>query len=379
MKKLLYLPFFALLIITGCKQETATTWAEAKKTANRVKYAKGLEIYKYDGYTVVKVTQPWPEATDSFTYVTQQKGAVVPDSLKQYTAVQVPIKSLVATSTTHISSLEMLGVQNTLVGFPGTNWVSSEKTRARIDGGMVKEAGANENLNTEVVLDLQPDAIVAFSLNGSTNKTLENLQQAGLKVLYNGDWNEQTPLGKAEWIKFFGALYGMDDKADALFLKIEKDYREAQKLAQNIAKKPTVMAGAMYEDQWLMPQGNSWGALFLKDAAADYLWGNTTGTGSLNLSFEVVLEKAQDADIWIGPSQFASLKEMTDANPHYAQFKAFKNKQVYSYSVKKGKTGGLLYFELAPNRPDLILKDLVHILHPELLPGYKLQFFEKLN
>ncbi|MES2484750.1 MAG: ABC transporter substrate-binding protein [Bacteroidota bacterium] len=378
MKNAFYLLFLVVSVITGCKQNTEKPLATAEKPGNSIRHAKGLEIYKYNGYTVVKVTQPWPEAKDSFTYVMQQKGAVVPDSLKQYTTVAVPIKRLVATSTTHIPSLEMLGVENTLVGFPGTNWVSSEKTRALIDSGKVKEAGANENLNTEVVVDLQPDAIVAVGFN-NTNKTLESLQQAGLKVLYNGDWNEQTPLGKAEWIKVFGALYGMEEKADKLFSQIEKDYLDVRKLAQNITKKPTVMGGAMLEGKWLLPQGSSWPALFLKDAGADYLWSDTQGTGSLSLSFEVVLEKAQEAEIWVGPSQFTSLKEMTDSNPHYAQFKAFKNKQVYSYSVKKGKTGGLLYFELASNRPDLVLKDLVSILHPELLPGYQLQFFEKLK
>jgi len=378
MKNAFYILFFVASVITGCKQNAGKPLASAEKPGNSIRHAKGLEIYKYNGYTVVKVTQPWPGAKESFTYVMQQKGAMVPDSLKQYTTVAVPIKRIVATSTTHIPSLEMLGIENTLVGFPGTNWVSSEKTRALIDSGKVKEAGANENLNTEVVVDLQPDAVVAFAVN-STNKTLESLQQAGLKVLYNGDWTEQSPLGKAEWIKFFGALYGMDKKADSLFNTIEKDYLDAKKLAQNTTTKPTVMAGAILNDQWLMPQGKSWSALLLKHAGANYLWSDTDGTGSLSLSYETVLEKAQDADIWIGPSQFTSIKEMVDANPHYAQFKALKNKQVYSFSVKKGTTGGLLYYELAPNRPDLELKDLIRILHPELLPNHQLQFYEKLK
>jgi len=376
MKNLFYLFIFTLLAVTSCKNEPAATSVQTVKTANSIKYAKGLQVYKYSGITVVKVTQPWPDATDGFTYVMQQKGTIVPDSLKKYTVVQVPLKSIVVTSTTHIPSLEMLGVENTLTGFPGTDYISSEKTRALINSGKVKEAGASESLNTEVMLDLNPDAVVAFSIN-SSNKALNTLEQSGMKVLYNGDWTEQSPLGKAEWIKFFGVLYGMDDKANELFSKIEKDYNDA--LAQKVSNKPTAMAGALYQDQWYMPQGGSWGALFLKDAGANYLWADTEGTGSLGLSFENVLDKAQNADVWIGPSQFTSLKEMTDANPHYSQFKSFKNKQVYSYSNKKGATGGLIYFELAPNRPDLVLKDLISIFHPEMLPGYQLQFFEKLK
>jgi iron complex transport system substrate-binding protein len=378
MKKILSLLFIALLAITACKNTTDAPATTTQAATNAVNYAKGLQLYKYKGFSLVKVTQPWPDAKESYTYVMLQKGATLPDSLKHYTVVNVPIKSAVVTSTTHIPSLELLGVENTLVGFPGTQYVSSEKTRARIDSGKIKEAGANESLNTEVIIDMNPDAVVAFGIN-STNKTLNSLEQAGLKVLYNGDWTEQTPLGKAEWIKFFGALYGMDEKADEIFSTIEKEYHDAQQLAQNIKEKPTVMGGAMLNDQWLLPQGNSWASIFLKDAGANYLWANSKGTGSLSLSFETVLEKAQDADYWIGPSQYTSLKQMTEANPHYAEFKAFKNKKVYSFSTKTGKTGGLIYYELAPNRPDLVLKDLVFIFHPELLPGYKLQFFEQLQ
>jgi iron complex transport system substrate-binding protein len=378
MKNTISLLFIAFFIITGCRQTSTEPGAKHHNATNVIKHATGLEIYRYKGYSVVKVTRPWPDAIESYTYVLQQKNAAVPDSLKKYTAINVPVKSIISTSTTHIPSLEMLGVENTLAGFPGTQWISSEKTRALIDSGKVKEAGANESLNTEVVLNLQPDVLVAFCIN-SSNKTLTALQQSGIKLLYNGDWTEQTPLGRAEWIKLFGELYGLQNKADAAFTNIEKDYLEAQKLAQNISKKPTVMAGAMLNDQWITRGGGSYEARFLKDAGANYLWADTDDTGSLSLSFEVVLEKAQDADFWIGPSQFTSLEEMLAANPHYAQFKAFKNQQVYSFSTKKGKTGGLVYFELAPNRPDLVLKDLVKILHPELLPDYRLQFFEKLK
>jgi len=378
MRNLYYLLFFVAFSISGCKQETAPAAAKHTKTTNTIAYAKGLQLYRYDGYTVVKVTNPWPDAKETFTYVMQKKNGVVPDSLKQYTTVQVPLKTVVVTSTTHIPSLEALGVQNTLAGFPGTNFISSKNTRALIDSGRVIEAGANENLNTEVMIDLAPDAVVGFSIS-SNNKSLNALEKSGLKILYNGDWAEQSPLGKAEWIKFFGALYDQEDKANKLFTNIEKNYKEALTLAQKATTKPTVLGGAMFQDQWYLPQGKSWAALFLKDAKSNYLWADTEGTGSLSLSFESVLDKAENADVWIGPGQFVTLKDMADTNPHYAQFKAFKTKNVYSYSSKKGPTGGILYFELAPNRPDLVLKDLISILHPELLPGYEKHFFEKLN
>ena len=197
--------------------------------------------------------------------------------------------------------------------------------------------------------------------------------------MLNGDWNEETALGKAEWIKFFGALYGKQKEATAIFTKIEKDYLNTIEIAKRANYTPTILAGDMFEDRWYLPKGTSWGSLLLKQANGTYLWQETNGTGSLSLSFETVFEKAKNADIWITSGQFSSLQEMTDMNPHYAKFDAFRNKNVYSFSGKKGKTGGIFYYELAPNRPDIVLKDIVKILHPELLPGYEPFFFEKLK
>lgn len=374
-----YSLFLLLLFAVACKKnEPVSSNVSETKIQNSIHYAKGFEIYKHEGFSIVKVSNPWPEANKTFTYVLHKKGVSLPDSLKNYTSLQVPIKSIVVTSTTHIPSLEMLGVENTLLGFPDTNLVSSEKTRKLIDAGKVKEIGANQSLNTERLIDLDPEALVGYS-SGSDTKTYDNLQKSGLKVFFNGDWMEESPLGKAEWIKFFGALYGLDEKADHLFSEVETAYKEATELAKKAKTKPTVLSGAIYKEQWYMPRGNSWAASFLKDANAAYLWADSEGTGSLALSFETVMERAENVDFWIGPAQFTTFKEMVESNPNYAHFKAFKTKNIYSFSSKKGKTGGILYYELASNRPDLILKDLIKILHPELLPEYELYIFEKLK
>ena len=375
-----FLKTFLLILLAfslaQCKKETTEQKNSIPK--NEIHYAKGFSILNHDGYSVITVSNPWPKADKSFTYILKEKNGIVPDSLKQFPVISVPLKTIVVTSTTHIPSLEMLGVENTLVGFPNLNYISSEKVRNLIDAKKVKELGSNQALNTEVLIDLQPNVIIGYGLDNN-NPTLDNLQKNGLKVILNGDWNEQTPLGKAEWIKFFGALYGKQEMANALFSKIEKDYLHTLEIAKSATTHPTILAGDMFEDKWYLPQGTSWGCQLLKEAQGDYLWAKTTGTGSLSLSFETVLEKGKNADLWITSGQFGSLQEMLNANPHYAQFKAFQNKNVYSFSGKKGKTGGTLYYELAPNRPDIVLKDIVKILHPKLLVAYKPFFFEKLK
>jgi iron complex transport system substrate-binding protein len=376
MRSLLFCSFFSFLVISCQKKEVSVV--DREKMGNSVSYASGLSIEKFSTYSVVKVANPWPNSTADYTYILHQEGAKIPSELQNFTAIQVPIKSIVVTSTTHIPALELLGVETTLKGFSNTNYVSSEKTRALIDQKKVREIGNNQNLNTEVLLEMQPDVLIGFGVDGEQN-TYRQLQKNGLNIIYNGDWTEQNPLGRAEWIKLFGVLYGLEEKADVIFKSIEKNYVEAQKLAQKAKVKPTVLCGAIYQDQWFLPQGNSWAALFIKEANGQYLWSETEGMGSLALSFETVLDKAQNADFWIGPGQFTTFDELLKSNPNYAFFKPVQTKKVYSYSAKKGKTGGVIYYELAFSRPDLVLKDMIKIIHPELMSDYELFFLEQLK
>ena len=366
-----------IFVIISCKKNSENSSLKTTVQSKTIRYAKGFTIDKYNGYSILKITNPWPKANKNYTYILKEKNAIIPDSLKSFVTIQVPIQSIIVTSTTHIPSLEMLGVENNLIGFPNLNYISSEKIRARIDDNKIKEIGRQQDLNTEIILDLNPNLIVGYGIDNN-NPTYDNLEKSGLKVIYNGDWNEQSPLGKAEWIKFFGALYGLDQKAETIFNTIEKDYNEAREIAKNATSKPTILCGEMYENVWYLPQGNSWSSLFLKDANTNYLWNATNGTGSLSLPFETVLDKAKNADYWFQGS-FATLNEMQNSNIHYNQFDAFKNKKIYSFSSLKGKTGGIMFYELAGNRPDLVLKDIIKIVHPELLPDYKLYFYSQLQ
>ena len=377
MKYFHFLILAVLFLFTNCKQKENQTEKKIQ-TKNNVTYAKGFSIEKYINFSILKVTNAYPDSKETYTYILHKKNSIIPDSLKNFTAIQIPINKIIVTSTTHIPSLEMLGVETTLVAFPSTNYISSEKTRALIDKGNIREIGNNHALNTEVILDIQPDVIIGFSIDGDS-KTYKMLEKNGQKIIFNADWTEKTPLGKAEWLRFFGALYDLDSKADSLFNSIKKNYNEAKELAKSSHSKPSIFSGAVYEDRWNLPKGDSWAATFLKEAHGNYLWKDTEGTGSLSLSFETVLDKAKEADFWIGPGQFTSMKQIKEANPNYNHFKAVQNQNVYSFSSKKGATGGAIYYELAPNRPDLVLKDIIKILHPEILPEYELYFFEQLK
>lgn len=371
-----------LLIVFGaCKKEDKLTIPNAKQSNDGVSYATGFTIDNTENYPIVKVTNPWPNAEKNFTYafIPKEKIAQTTYPKNAYDAViTTPIETLIVTSTTHIPALEVLGGLERLVGFPDTKYVSSMPARNLIAQQKIKELGNNQSLNAEMVLEMQPDALVGFAIDNQ-NSTYELLQKSGIPILFNGDWTEQTPLGKAEWIKFFGVLLQKEKEADSIFKSIEESYLTIANIAKQADTKPTVLSGALYKDIWYLPAGKSWAAQFLADANANYLWSDSEGTGSLSLSLETALEKGQNADFWVSPSQFTTYDDLMNANSHYSEFDAFKNKQLFTFSATKGPTGGLLYYELAPQRPDLVLKDLVHIFHPELLPNYSPYFFKALE
>lgn len=341
-------------------------------------FANGLEIRNYGDFTVMKVTKPWPEATRIFTYVCAKSRKLVPDSLAQHTFVQTPVQKMVVSSTTHISSLVALKQSDKLIGFPHLDYISSPEVRRLIENGKIAELSDQESLNFEKTIAMEPQAIVGLSMDNETSK-FNQFEKAGIPVLYNADWVETSPLGKAEWVKFFGVLFDRQQEAEAYFKNIVSEYEKARELVKSVKKMPTVLSGSVFQDVWYAPQGESWMAAFIKDAKGTYIWGDTKGTGSLSLSIETVLEKGANADFWIGPGQFTTYSELGSANKHYHQFRAFRQHQVYSYSLKKGAAGGIVFYEDAPNRPDQVLKDLIYILHPEVLPNYKPVFIEALQ
>ncbi|PQB05982.1 ABC transporter substrate-binding protein [Aureitalea marina] len=366
------------LFISSCRQTPEDQSAINSVTETELKFAESFSINSKEGYTEVTINRPWPGAEDEFRYALVSDPSIL-GNLEGYDAiVQVPLKNLVVTSTTHIPSLEMLESETQLLGFPNLDYISSEKTRALIDQGKITELGMNDDLNTEVLIEISPEVLITFAVSGG-NKAVETVERAGIPVLYNADWTEVHPLGKAEWIKFFGLLLGKSEQANALFDQIEKDYLEAKQLASKAADQPTVLSGAMYKDVWYLPAGESWAASFIADAHGTYLWGDSEGSGSLSLNLESVLEKGQSAQFWIGPGQYIARTQLAEAHNVYTQFQAFAEGNIYTFTQKKGPTGGVIYYELAPNRPDLVLKDMIHILHPELMPEHELYFFSPLD
>lgn len=363
-------------MLVSCEKKSESI---VEKTPIALSYANGFKIFQGKDFWEIHVTQGYTGAEKTFRYLVLEENSEA-EKVGFDAVVQLPISKIIVTSTTHIPHLDLLDSSEKLVGFPQTDLISSEKTRQLIDSGKVTDLGNGPSANPELVIDLQPDWMMISTL-GEDLRYLDLFAQAKIPAIINGEYVEQNPLGRAEWIKFTGILLGKYEEAVTEFEEIEKAYQVAEKLTQNLpdSAKPKVLSGVMYQDIWYAPGADSWGARILENAGGSYIFADQSGEGSLQLNYEFVLDNGLETDFWIGSADFADLKAMGNGEPRYQAFTPWKNGQVYTYTAKRGATGGLEYFELGYVRPDLILKDLIKILHPELLPEYELYFYKKLD
>ena len=208
---------------------------------------------------------------------------------------------------------------------------------------------------------------------------LDKIKSFGIPVIINAEYLEDHPLGRAEWIKYMALFLGKEKEADSIFNVIKNEYLRNQKIVESITTKPTVISGILYGDTWFLPGGQNYGAKIFRDAGYQYLWSEDTNNGFLKLSFESVLSKGREADYWIGVGNFKSREEMKSSEERYTLFQPFQKGTIYTYDARVGATGGSEYLELGYSRPDIILKDLIKIAHPELLPDYELYFHKRLD
>lgn len=378
MKRIIFIvPVFFLL----CCKEKSEEHKSVDQNVSRhteLKYASGFKVSKIGNSKLLEVTYPFQGATSGFHYLLVPRGDSVPDHNEDTRIIYTPLNNIVCTSTTHIPLLDFIGETDKLIGFPTTDYISSKKMRVRIDAGKVTDLGVDKGLNLERLAALKPDFVMGYVMSSDYGQ-FKKMEELGIPVVINAEYLEKHPLGRAEWIKFMALFFNREKEADSVFRIIEKNYLETKSLTDSIENTPSVMSGIVYGDAWFLPGGQNYASKILKDAGCNYLWGDDASNGYLQLSFEKIYERANHADLWVGTGQYKTLKELQTADNRYTKFTPFKNKNVYTDDARKGAKGGSEFLELGYLRPDIILKDLVKIAHPELLPDYQLYFYKKLE
>lgn len=321
--------------------------AEKKEALTRPHYAKGFQFEKQGENMLVVVT---PFNQPSYRYLLVPRGKKVSGG---EVVIEVPIHSLVCTSTSHIPFIEALRELPKITGFPSLKYISSPAMRARIDSGKVTDVGIDYDLNTEKLLVLQPEIVMTYPVSGG-GKQLEKLRAGKIPVLMNGDYLEEHPLGGAEWIRLIALLFGKEREGDSIFAAIEKNYFKSIKSPP--PSRPTLMSGIIYGDLWFAPGGKSYLANMFEDAGYRYLWKDDLHSGSFGIPLETVYAKAKEAEFWIGVGNYTSLSTMKSANTHYSLFRAFGTHHVFSYYNKENIRSQ--YLEQGYFRPDKVVRDL---------------------
>jgi ABC-type Fe3+-hydroxamate transport system, periplasmic component len=340
-----------------------------------IHYAKGFRINHFKDYTQLTVRNPWDSTKILDTYLLVDRNKPLPANLPEGTVVRTPVKRVAFASSVHAGIWNRLNKIQLTVGVCEPEYFSIQAIAEGLKQGKIADLGMATAINPEKLIAASPEILIISPFENTKRTEFEKVRIA---VVKDASYMEESPLGRAEWIKFEAAFTNENELADKIFAKIEKSYLELCNKVSATKSRPTVFTEKKFGDVWYTAGGKSYLGRFLQDAGANYLWKELNQSGSLPFSFEKVYAKAINADFWLLKYNDArsNLTYETLKNEYnlYGNFNAFKQKHVFAINTAKTP-----FYESGPMEPDRVLADLVYIFHPELLPGYKSKYYFNLE
>ena len=360
--------FFVVVVLLAL---SACTSAVKVNDRQDDRQAQLLTMEQGNGFTLVTVANPWKGGV-LHRYVLVPRDAELPHDLPEGTIVRTPVKRALVYSSVHTSLLRELGAIDAVRGIVDRQYFVDSLLLADVDAGNVADCGNSMNPTVEKVIDMQPDAIL---LSPYQDASYGQITQLDIPIIECADYLEYDPLGRAEWMKFYGLLVGQHERADSLYDAVVNAYDEVKQVAAKAASRPTVVTEMVISGVWSVPGGQSYMARIIRDAGGDYLWADDDNTGSLSLDFNQVLARAQQADYWfLKWTNINSLKDLQGAYELNKEMEAFKNKRVYVCDTEKSR-----FFDRVPFHPDLLLREFAAIMHPELFPAVETQMYHHID
>lgn len=345
----------------------------------QIKYAKGFAVEYHKNYKLITILKPWSNAKETFSYVLVQCGTPTPKGYKPEQVITVPIDRIAVTSTTHLAQLQSLNQLDRIVGFSDPALIYGDDIKTQFAQRNVVTIGTGSSINVEQLIALKPDVISIYGL-GDVSDSQPKLREAGLKSMLHGEYMETHPLGRTEWVKSMAMLFNQEVEATQLFDRIAQRYQQIAAQAQSAPTRPTVLTDAQYQGTWYVAGGQSYVAKYLKDAGASYLWADNDSSGSVSLAFEAVYAKGREADVWLNVNQDWKIRDtLLKADERYANFKPVKTGQIYNNNGRMNDLGSSDYWQSGLMQPDVVLADLVTILHPGLLGDRPLVYYRLLR
>ena len=363
-----------VLLLSACGGRSKTSSAFVNEEIIPLKYAENLTLIKGNGYTEARLRNPWDTTRILRTYILVDKDKEMPNHLPEGTIVRTPLSNALVYTGVHCALIKELGAVKSIGGICELQYIKVPEIQEGCQNGTIVNAGEGTNPDIEKIIDMHPDALLLSPYeNSGGHGQVEKLK---VPIIECADYMETSALGSAEWIRFYGLLFHQSAKADSIFTIVEKNYNELKELAASQSVKPKVMCELKSGSAWYVPGGRSTTGKLYKDAGGDYVFDHYPNSGAVPLSFETIFDKAQEADVWVMKYNQPTDKTLSgireDYSP-YTRFKAYQQKKVYGCNTAYRR-----YYEDFPFHPDLVLKDLIRIFHPSLLPDYELKYFSNL-
>lgn len=378
--------FLIVLTFSACQSSTRETGSTDGFDPDKdyfpdkveIRHSIGFGVEYESHYKKLHIFRHYNDLADTVSYLLLQRGTPAPET--ELPVIEVPVQNVVSMSTTHLGMFDMLDGMDALKGIEIGQYVTNAQVKEAVANGEILEVAPAGALNVESVIGLNTDVLLGVGYPNSQNDAYQQLERTGIPVLLNADWQETDLLGRAEWVKLLAVLLNKEKLVNEKFTAIEAEYNRVLGLVEGkTTEAPLTITGIALGDAWHVAGGKSFAYGLLQIVKADYPWKDDKSTGSIKLDFETVYEFGLKADFWIAPGSAKTEQDILNRDTRYADFRAFKKKQIYNIFGRYTEGGGNDYYETGVVEPHVILKDIVKIFHPELLPEHELVYHSQLK
>lgn len=371
------------LVFVACAGEPARSLEEFSTVVYEPSYATGFDISGAEGAasTLITVRNPWQgaEGVEKRLFISRE-GERAPEGFEGQ-VIEGSAERVVCMSSTYVAMIDAIGCTERVVGVSGIDFIYNSRVREAASEGRVHDVGHDSNINFELLLTLRPDVVLIYGVAGENGVANAKLDELNIPYLYLGDYVEESPLAKAEWTVVVAEILGVRERGEELFAGIENRYLELRKrVEERASERPTVMFNTPYRDTWYMPSSRSYAVRIVEDAGGQYVYDGNHGTASQPIDLELAYVLTREADYWINVGQYATLEDLRRDNPRFVGAKAVREGRVYSSDRRATAKGGSDFWESAVVNPDVVLRDLVAILHPELnLVSEEMTYYKRIE
>ena len=367
-----------LLLTASCGDKTTISTDDFTEKIFTPQHASGFEIRgDGKGNTLLAVSRPWqgdgemPEQKLLILRSGDAKAAAEYDGQ----TITGAARRVVCMSSSHVAMLDAIDCADRIAGVSGKRYI----TNLRISGSdKVCDVGYDPNLDFERIVSLRPDIVLLYGVAGENTATTAKLRELGIPYLYIGDYAEQTPLGKAEWLVAVSEIVGCREHATQVFDAIETRYTALRdSIAQASQRRPSVMLNTPYQDVWYMPSDDSYMVRLIEDAGGRYIYsGENPAGGSRAIGLEEAYMLVTDADLWLNTGQCTDMEELRQSTPKFVSAGVFRSGRIYNNNRRRTAAGGNDFWESAVVHPDVVLRDLATIIGGGEEPLYYYQRLE---